>query len=204
MEQYGDLKIAISQYLYERKDLEAIIPTLVALSERRIYRELRVPATEKVLNFNTSDDNFLVPNDYLEAKMFLVNGMPLRRISDLEYSQRRAQHPVQSFPSVFARVADSFYMHNPPDEQVTISLIYWSDLSGKLAADTDTNEILRIAPDLYVYGAMVEAMPYLAHDSRTETWNYLYNQAIAQINSQAVEAEYSGSGVLVNAVYGDN
>ena len=183
MKTYGELKTAVGQYLYDRKDLANIIDTFVALSERRIFRLLRCPANEALhLVEDLEINRITLPRDYLECKLMTADDRQMGRISDQEYLLRSHSQGAESEPQAFARIGSELLLWPPPAEPVTVKLVYWQDLSGQLVSDSDTNDILRIAPDLYVYGALLEAMPYLAQDERTETWNSLFDQALAQVN----------------------
>lgn len=202
MRNYGQLRDALRRYLYDRKDMEAIIPTLIQLSERRIFRLLRCPSNEAVYNGTYTAAGLILPSDYLEAKLIVIDGQQLERISEQDFVRRLEARPAPGKPKRFARLGKLLYAHPPPDtDDAEISMVYWSDFSGQMTSDNDSNEILRIAPDLYIYGAMIEAMPFLGQDSRAATWNSLFDQAMSQINSQATEAEYAGSTVQVQGAY---
>lgn len=46
------------------------------------------------------------------------------------------------------------------------------------------NPIVRDHPDLYLYGALVSAEPYLAHDERLPLWEKLFADTISAVNLQ--------------------
>ena len=204
---YGELKEDVRQYLYNRRDLTAQIPNFISLSERKIFRRLRCPANEKGATFTpTGDDGFPsvdIPGDYLEAKVLTVNDLPLERITDLEFKRRIKEDNAAREPRTFARLLGKFFFWPPPDDAYVTDLIYWADFSGTLVEDVDTNDILRIAPDVYVYGALLEAMPFLVKDERIPIWRDFFNEALDELNHQTNEAEYSGSPVAVASAYGE-
>ena len=201
---FGELITTVEEMLYDRKDLKAVIPKFVRLAEQRIYRVLRVPANEVIWRVEEqATDRVTIPFDFLEAKVVVYDGRPLTRISDAQYLAWASASDAQGLTKHFCRIGKELVLWRPPDKTAVFSMVYWQDLSGQLINDTDTNDILRIAPDLYVYGALLEAMPYLAQDERMAVWDNLYNQAMAQINTQAAEAEYAGSTVSVSPAYSD-
>jgi len=199
---YGELKESAIAMAYNRRDLEPVIPHYLELAERLIFRVLRVPGNEHVLNGTTSDGVIPVPEDFVEAKLLMVGGVALERISDVDYTARRQSSMAAGRPKQFARIGDNFYLYPPPDGERATSLIYYRDLSGQLQADSDTNNILRIAPDLYINGLMVYLMAYLVHDERVQLFKQQFSMGLEQINQQAVEAEYAGSPVHVANPYG--
>ena len=199
---FGELKAAAIAMAYNRRDLAPIIPQYLELAERLIFRVLRVPANEFVLNSDTSDGVVSVPEDFVEAKLLMVGGTALERISDIDYTARRQGMAAPGRPKYFARIGDHFYLYPAPEKTVPVSLIYWRDLSGQLSADSDTNTVLRIAPDLYINGLMVYLMAYLVHDERVALFKQQFTMGLEQINQQAIEAEYAGSPVHVANAYG--
>jgi len=204
---FGELKETVKKYLYNRKDLDLIIPTLVALSERRIYRALRVPANEELLSVTVEAlSEVALPRDFLECKFFALKyegkNIELNRVSDNQLLRLQAAPDFVAQPKYCGRIGNSLHWYPPQDtESVDVQMVYWADYSGQLVADADTNDILRIAPDLYVYGALVESEPFLGHDDRIPVWNDMFNQALAQIIEHAHTAEMAGSQLEYKTVY---
>ncbi|MDJ0905413.1 MAG: hypothetical protein QNI96_05295 [Woeseiaceae bacterium] len=211
---YGTLKEEIRKYLYNRKDLETNIPSFISLAERKIFRMLRIPAMENVLLYEPLPGGVAyaqleLPGDFLEAKFLLWGDKPLRRISDIEMQRKLNVRPTQGTTHEFARIGNRLLLWPTPDDaSQTFSLGYWRDYSNTLKDDADVNDMLRLAPDLYLYGACLEASVYLVGDSRIPVWQQLYDQSFAQLTDQYKEAEYAGSNVSVSAAgsggYGDN
>ena len=199
---YGELKEAVQGYLYDRSDLAAVIPTFIDMAERKIYRMLRVPANERIAHFPDHDSGSIdLPVDFLEAKILSVDGVPMTRISDLAHMHEQDRRGASGPPEQFSRIGAQLHLYPTPDDTVNVSLVYWADLSGTLKMDTDTNEMLRIAADAYLHGALVEASAYLGQDSRIPVWQSKYAEAVSAIQQQAAEAEYAGSVTSVRNAY---
>jgi hypothetical protein len=49
-------------------------------------------------------------------------------------------------------------------------------------ATTSTNALLTNAPNVYLYGTLLEAAPYLGNDPRIATWQQLFAEAVAGVN----------------------
>ena len=205
---YGELQAAIKSYLYNRKDLDAQIQTFISLSEKKMFRLLRAPENERLVQTVVPDGqstpSYTEPDDYLELKFLTMDGNPLTRISDLELKTRLANDAAPGFPSLFGRVLKEYIFWRVPDSNYTLDFYYWTDFSDTpLVDDADTNAILLEYPDLYLYGALLEAMPFLVDDARIGTWSTFYISTLESANAKTVEQEYSGSPVSVSAVYGD-
>ncbi len=207
---YGTLKSEVQKYLWNRKDLAAQIPSFISLAERKIFRTLRVPNMEVIINYLPLEplpgedpqgySQLELPGDFLEVKFLLLNDRPLERISDIEIQGRLNSQPAAGEVKQFARIGNRLYLwpvSDNPDAIFTMS--YWRDYSNTMSKDTDTHDVLRIAPDLFLYGACLEAAVYLVGDSRIPVWQALYDRSFAQLVEHYKEAEYAGSNVQVSA-----
>jgi hypothetical protein len=81
---------------------------------------------------------------------------------------------------------------NPiPDSTYTLKLSYFGKIPA-LSNSNTTNYILSNYPQVYLYGALVEAQPYIINDERLPTWLTLYNEAVQLINRDDEQGRYSG------------
>ena len=59
--------------------------------------------------------------------------------------------------------------------------------------DVETfNWILTEYPDIYLYGSLVHAAPYLADDQRITVWAALYQSAVDALNQDNTKSRVSG------------
>jgi hypothetical protein len=82
-----------------------------------------------------------------------------------------------------------------PDTGYTGELTYY----GKITALSDSNTsnwLLAYAPDLYLYGALLEATPYLKDDERLATWSQLYTNSIGDIEVADQRASVSSTPIV--------
>jgi hypothetical protein len=61
-----------------------------------------------------------------------------------------------------------------------------------LSVSNVSNVFLNVAPDGLLYGALVEAEPYLMNDARINTWGSMYDRAITSLTKSDEEGQYSG------------
>jgi hypothetical protein len=201
---YGELKSAVAKWI-NRDDLENIIPDFIALAERRIFREIRTPANERTIIFIASEDtnSISIPGDYIEMKLFLFgipldeNNNPISPVIGRSMSQR----PSHEFnitgkqDYIFTRDSSKFYFNPTLKADQAVKIIYYADFSG-MNEDEDTNSILRIAPDLFLYGSLLEAELYLMNDKRVSLWDQKYNQSLLEIKRYNQKIDYKGSPVV--------
>jgi hypothetical protein len=71
-----------------------------------------------------------------------------------------------------------------------------------LSDSNATNEILDNHPDIYLYGALVEAEPYLQNDKRIQTWASFYDRAKKDIIDSNERDRHSGVALTTRIDYG--
>ena len=195
---YTELKSAVADWL-NRDDLTAVVPTFIALAETSMERALR---TRKMLvraNATIDTQYSAVPSDFLEIRsMKITSSSPIQpmyaqtieAMDDLD-----AKNPGTGKPVYFCVVGNQIRVHPAPSGNYTAELAYYSTIN-KLSASVASNWILASHPDAYLYGALLQAAPYLKDDERAGVWSGLYVAAIEAIKTADERAASSG-GALV-------
>jgi hypothetical protein len=62
-----------------------------------------------------------------------------------------------------------------------------------------TNWLLTSSPDIYLYGALLQAAPYLQDDARIQTWATLYERALNDLRTADDRGASSGGVLLTRA-----
>ena len=191
---YSDLQTSIANYL-ARSDLTSIIPDFITLAENRLRRELRIRQMLKSVTTATvaSDATVELPSDFLEVRDFVVQTNPLTPLSysspsSLSNDPRASQVGV---PKSYTILANDFLLSPVPDGVYTARLLYYAAPAYLSGANT-SNVFLNVAPDGLLYGALVEAEPYLMNDARINTWGSMYDRAISSLTRSDENTQYSG------------
>ena len=71
-------------------------------------------------------------------------------------------------------------------------MFYYESLDP-LTTTNATNVVLDEAPDAYLFGALLQAEPYLEHDDRIPIWREKFDRAIDQLNDVRDREEYMAS-----------
>lgn len=89
---------------------------------------------------------------------------------------------------VFVTAAGSGYTTAPSVifSSFAIDLEYVRDLTP---ISTTPNQLFLLHPDLYLYGALLEAEPYLQHDERVPMWESRYEQILSEIEKERERAK---------------
>jgi hypothetical protein len=194
---YGELKSSIANWL-NRTDLTAEIPDFISLAESRIAHELRIPTIEKTISVTTNSQGAInIPVDFLELKDVFYNDKPMQRVS---LSELRGAGSRAGTPMIFARDAAQFVFHPTPTMtgDDTLVLIYYKSVPA-LTDAAPANDLLGTAPELYLYGSLVEAATFLGSDS--SRWEAGYQTALGRLMQHARSAEFSGATPQIASGY---
>jgi hypothetical protein len=180
---YSELKTSIGDWL-NRADLTNVIPDFISLAEAQIERTLRTRQMIVRANASFSAEYGAVPADFLETKSLkLTNTNPITplQFQTVDVMDNIASQRVASGrPQYFSIVGGQIRLLPVPDSTYTTELIYYAKLS-KLSSTTTTNWLLTQAPDVYLYGALLQAAPYLQDDARIQVWVSLYERGLQDL-----------------------
>lgn len=193
---YTELKTAIANWL-NRDDLTAVIPDFIDLTEADMNRKVRHWRMEKRSTATLDARYTEIPSDFMEAIRFHleVDQRPIELLTPLALQQRREQNAnAGGKPQFYAVIAGQLELWPTPDASYTGELYYY----GRTPALSDSNTsnwLLTYFPDVYLYGSLVHAAPYLIDDQRLGVWSALYQSAIDGINANNEKAKFGGSGL---------
>lgn len=194
---FTDLKASISSWLYGRDDLAAVIPDFITLSEARFNRELRTSNMVARATADVSDGFFAVPADWLETISLINTGsnpsvvvepVSIQRLNELRTI------PLTGSPRYYAMVDAALQIYPAPSAATSLELTYYQKVPA-LSTGTPTNWLLTKSPDLYLYGALLQAAPYLDEDGRIPVWASGVQQTIESMNLEAERASYQRGGI---------
>ena len=185
LDTYDNLKLAVADWL-NKSSLTAQIPDFITLAEARLRRELREWLRTTLTASNVTAD-YQLPATVYDVRSVSYNdgatgshNFPLDLLSKETYQNLMdAQSILTSLPGQGCYV-DVDVVNNtttlrfwPPTgatAPIANLLIEVSGFLPALSASNQSNALLRDAPDLYLFGALAESAPYLAHDERLQLW----------------------------------
>ena len=194
---YATLSTAIGDYL-ARSDLTTFIPNFVQNCEEKLYRELRISAMEKALSVSISSGVAAVPSDYLEMRYAYLTTSPITWLERLSPEDIYSRYPSRSgggeIPKFYAREGTDF-IFGPYPGAYTMAGIYYAKLT-LLRNDVDgTNWFTTNAPDLLLYGSLLEAEPFIKNDARLALWRQMYAESLALVKRQDRMENWSGGSL---------
>jgi hypothetical protein len=198
---YAELKTSIGDWL-NRSDLTNAIPDFISLAEAQVERTLRT--RQMIVRANASFDAQYgaVPADFLETKSLKLTSTnpqtPLEFLSIDALDNKASEYTGSGKPRFFGVVGGQFRLVPLPDATYTTELTYYAKLT-KLSNSVTTNWLLTSSPDIYLYGALLQAAPYLQDDARIQVWSSLYDRAMSELQTADDRGASSGGALLTRA-----
>ena len=198
LDTFAGLKATIADYL-NRDDLTSVIPSFITIAEAKFNRKLRTRQMVKRATATLDTAFFAFPADFLQAKEFQLNTNPITYLEFITEKQgdlmRQDAIIAAGKPKYYTIVGTQLEVIATPDSSYTGELTYY----GKITALSDSNTsnwLLAYAPDLYLYGALVEAAPYLKDDERIAVWGQLYTNSLGDIEVADQRASVSSTPIV--------
>ena len=197
---YAELQSSIADWLL-RDDLTSVIPTFISLAEAKFNRRIRDYRMVKRATAQVDTAYFAIPSDWQENIRFQLNTSP---ITTLEYvtpdqaAEEKRLYNSSGRPAFFTMIGDEFQIVPAPDSTYNAELTYYSKIPA-LSASNTSNWLLTKAPDIYLYGALMEAAPYLDDDARIQVWGNLLEQSMNAIQIESDRAKTGSSSIRMRA-----
>ena len=191
---YGELQTSVASWL-NRDDLAAVVPTFIALAEAQIARDVRHWRMIEQTTLTVNDQYEAIPDDWVETIRMVLSTSDRRKLetgSLNELMDRRHVDDSVGAPMLYAHVGDQFEFYPTPDGSYSVELTYYRTVPA-LSGSNPTNWLLTQAPDVYLYGSLVQSAPYLSDDQRATIWAGFYAASVSQLNAASDAARTSGS-----------
>lgn len=180
---YTTLDAAVDAYL-ARSDLSDYVPNFIQNFEERFYRQPKNFGKwmESALSVAISTTAAL-PSDYLALKIAYLSGKenaPLIPSTVDQVLQKYPRAGNSGLPKWIARDAETFIFGPVPDSGYTLAGTYFAKptLLRNYASDAAAHWLIVNAPDLLLYGALLEAQPFLMNDKRINVWQVFHDRAL--------------------------
>jgi hypothetical protein len=204
---YASLRSAVTEYLARDQDatLIARIPTFIQLAEAKFNRQLFVRQMEQrataLVNLASNELEFIsLPADFQSmrrVRLASVTGKPaLEFKSGAQIDEYRFEtFNVSGRPRYFTVFGNELELAPTPDAAYTIEMVYRRTIPP--LAENDPNWLLSQAPDLYLYGALLESAPYIKEDGRIQTWGLGFTSALSDLNNLGLTSTFNAGPMTV-------
>jgi hypothetical protein len=195
---YASLKTDLENYA-ERHDIPFVthIPRFIMLAENRIASETRGLGLLKVVTVTMRSPILAKPHRWRETASINANIDGKRKIlRQRPYEYCRVFAPDEATAGIPRFYADYGYEHwlivPTPKAEYETEIMYY-ERPEPLSDARQTNWTTQNAPQLLIYGALLEAQPFLKQDSRVELFKSLYAEAAAAVTAEAKRRAFDRS-----------
>lgn len=179
LDSYANLKAEIALFL-NKTNLTGNIPTFITLAEAKMGRVITsVGQVDNYADVAIDANGWPLPCRADQVASVVYDGSQLPYISP-----DRLDSVEGDLPGFYT--IDGKTLKVSPVGTVTIRL-----KSGlcPLSASVSVNWVLREHPDAYLYGALMQAAPFLRDDERIGVWGGLFAAAINEINAREINRQ---------------
>lgn len=186
---YSELVSAVGDWL-DRDDLAARSSTFIQLAEARLNRLLDDPEMEVTATLQAAGDFTALPTDFGEMVSISTGDGRLQQVGPVEFASFSS---ISGVPRYYV-VEDGAIGFAPGNATANIRLVYRRRLPA-LGTGNPTNWLLTLAPDAYLYGALVQAEGFLAEDERVAGWKAMFDEAIGELRMDGARRKYGAGGL---------
>lgn len=203
---YTSLQTAVVEYLAREQDtvLIARVPSFVQFSEAKFNRTVFVRQMETrsstITDKTAGEPEFIaLPADFQSMRRIRLSGVSGKpRLNFMTTTQmdeyRQSIGNAAAQPAYFTIFGSEIELAPTPDANYPLEMIYRATIPP-LSATSTTNWLLTLAPDLYLYGALMESAPFLKNDARLQTWGSGFKQALDDLNALNLTASFNAGPV---------
>jgi hypothetical protein len=144
-------------------------------------------------------------------------GAGVKEIESVRYNESSMKWPLRQkspaglaeirrvgsgIPTAYSQIGGTLYFDIAPSSAFVMEITYIGQLT---ALSGGVNSTLTNSPDIYLYGALVAAAPYLEHDERLATWKTFYEEAVIKENIYRERQEFGASPeIQLPVVFGED
>ena len=196
---YSELQTAAANWL-DRDDLTNRITEFISLAEATFNRVLRLRAMETTAADTTPSGSKEepLPTNYLQMREIHLTTSPIVSLAYItpEIMYRIRAGSTTGKPNSYSILGENLLFGPTPDSAYTYSITYYKAFTA-LSDSSPTNWLLTNAPDLYLYGTLLQAEPFLMNDERVALWERAVRQIIGDLQLQDDKDRHSGSEMRV-------
>lgn len=204
---YASLQSAVTEYLARDQDatLIARIPTFIQLAEAKFNRQLFARQMEQrataLVNLASSEPEFIsLPSDFQSMRRVRLSSVMGKPALEFRSGTQIDEYRFETFniggrPRYFTVFGDELEIAPTPDAAYTLEMVYRKKIPA--LAESDANWLLALAPDLYLYGALLESAPYIKEDGRIQTWGLGFTAALNDLNNLGLTSIFNAGPMTI-------
>ena len=186
---YATLQTAVGDYL-ARDDLSGWIPNFIQNAENKLRRTLNLRNEETALSVSISSGVAAVPSTFKALKFAYYDRSPIQLLRWVSINELYNDYPNRAtgVPCVISREGANF-VFGPASNDGTLKGIYYAKKDP--LRTTDPSWYATNAPEVLLYGSLLEAAPFLINDERIPVWQMFFNERVETLKEEQVNSEHS-------------
>lgn len=186
---YATLQTAVGDYL-ARDDLSGWIPNFIQNAENKLRRTLNLRNEETALSVSISSGVAAVPSAFKALKFAYYDRSPIQLLRWVSINELYNDYPNRAtgVPCVISREGSNF-VFGPASNDGTLKGIYYAKKDP--LRTTDPSWYATNAPEVLLYGSLLEAAPFLINDERIPVWQMFFNDAVETLKEEQNNSEHS-------------
>lgn len=187
---YYDLLEDVSDTL-DRDDVETRLPRWLKLVEARLNRLLEDPEMEVTSTAAATGDFTALPTDFGEMISVSTGNGRLSPVGPVEFAT--FDTAISGIPRYYV-IQDGAIGFYPGNSTANIAMLYRRQIPA-LTVIAPTNWLLERAPDVYLYGVLLQANAWSLDTEAASGWKRLWDEAIGELRVDGARRRY-GAGTL--------
>jgi hypothetical protein len=196
---YASLQTAVANWL-NRSDLTAYIPDFITLCETDFNRKLRIRSMEsRVQAVINAGGPSTLPSSYVGAKRIILTSDPNPPIDYVTPEQWSKMYPIttlQGRPKKFTLIGNEIHFAPIPDSAYTVEMILYAPFT---ALSSGVNWMITNAPDVYLYGTLLQSAPFIKDKDSLEVWGQFYQNGIDWLNKRDADDRHPTNSLMVRS-----
>jgi hypothetical protein len=185
---YTDLLAAVGNWL-DRADLATNIPDFITLAEARFNRLLRTVEMEARSTATSSSSALALPSDFIGVRSIRIANVPLSFVTAADFFRLNITGPTNPY---YYTIAQKQFFFLPPPTAAVVEIDYYQKIPA-LTAGNPTNWLMTKAPDVYLYGTLLQASAFLVEDARVPLWKAALDSSLAEMDMDAERNRFSAA-----------
>jgi hypothetical protein len=202
----AELHTAVANWM-NRSDLTSRIPEFIDLAEASFNRNLRTRDMLTRTTTTASAQYIGLPADFLEMQNIeLTSTSPPKRLiyatSDRSDDFREQRSNTSGVPIYYTIEGNAIQLMPTPDVSYTLQINYYKTVPAlSTVADSGDTWLLVAHPDIYLYGTLMQASPYLMDQESGKIWDGLLARTMLELKVSDERSKYAGGTLSMKPKY---
>lgn len=137
-----------------------------------------------------------LPSNYIQMRQVFIEGTPRQSLDYRTPEQLNDIYLGSGKPCFFTIEGEYIRFDREVDDDYQVKVQYYKKFAA-LSDSNTTNWLLTNAPGVYLYGSLLEAMPFTRNDTRMELWYQAFTSAVNGLLKADKTDRFSGSSLVM-------